>query len=406
MGRKKKEVKGDEKQAEKESNDDKLEDKQAEKIEDKQAEKNIKKRDKKSDEKKIKKRDKKSAETIDDILDRHGTLSNSKKFNSDFPFLKIDKNQKMNFQNLIFDQKIKLNFYVADAFFSCFDFDDLFIYVGTKRNGEPFNIFEIKEGEGHIIILDKNLNFVNKIEFQFGDILQIKLDGEFIYILFSNGMILKESIENIKKLKIESEPVLADVVNKVINFDVKEGDVVFTNGCSIYLNEKSIQSNMTIIQVLFYGKNILFLDVQGKIHQTDLELKNKTEIFSNYTFNRMEAFNSCALVYSDNDYAVLKINNEIDEEKEKFLGFYKLVNRKIIYFKRFGGRRREKTVFEISENINGIELNCCDYAQNVPDERSGQEKKDGNLFIPRIADCGDFILFCTESGKFFKIFFA
>lgn len=342
-------------------------------------------------------------------------ISSNKKFKLNFPTLICPEpiiyvpNDKNN--NSILGNKGSSLFYRVSSFISSFDCSNGLIYVGLKSDNKPFNVFERKQGQSKIIVLDIDLNYIQTLTFSYGDIVHIKACDLFIFVLFSNGYLIK--IQNVNSIQHKSKSVdhinvaeSCEILNfefsqnlisndiKAISFDVKNNYLVYTNGATIFCNKKFVQMNMTIIQVLIFDSFVYCLDIQGKIHQFDFELKNKKEIISNYTIEKLMVADNFVLAISREEYYILNIDKKYEMG---FFGFFNIKNNGMIYFsKRYKNRRKNVPILQVTENNEEIRI--------ILDSELFESNQ--KVFIPHLCDFNDFIILAVEDGIIAKIFYC
>lgn len=297
-------------------------------------------------------------------------------------------------------------FYRFIDFIGCFDCSENFIYLGLKADDRPFNIFEIKEGKSQLAVLDMNLNLIQKVTFDFGDILQIKIHNQNIFVLFSNGNLMnigkekeiKSNKMNHFRFELDSNFInLARNEVKPISFDCKNNKIVYTNGSNVYIDEVIISYNTIIIQILIVENSVYCLDIQGKVFELDIESKNKREMISNYSIERIQVVDKFVMAIARDEYYILNVDQTYNMG---FIGFFNMKeDGNIQYTKRYKNRRKNLPVLQIIENEAETKF--------IIRENTGSSDfiSCSKVFIPKIVDFNEFFILATESGIVAKIYY-
>lgn len=282
--------------------------------------------------------------------------------------------------------------YNTHSCISCFDGNNFCVVVGLKGSCEPFNIFESREGPSEILVLDKNLDAINRMTFSFGDIADLKMRGECLFVLFRNGTLAK--IECLDQSKL----TIINSIGKVTKFDANSIMCVYTNGNELRNSQGQSKLYDGVIIDLAISERLVFtLDINGRIVQSALDFTNPKELSCKYTFNKI-TFIDGLLIAIEDDVKLHTVFFPDDPDGKHgsfvsyFLGFF---DGTVSNFKRYRGKRRCRRMFQVIKREDGVVF-CTDEHDFSRGER---------LHIPAVKDFGDNFMFATENGLILKVFY-
>lgn len=341
-------------------------------------------------------------------LYKNKPVSDNKKFRLPFPCIipQAEENIDIFEESIHVKNRLECKTYVCrntGSFISCIEKSKESIIVGLKSGMKPFNIFERREGKSKILILNNNLETINMIEFEYGDVIQLKYENKKLYSLFSNGFLIE-----ITDLTIGTHKVLYNTY-KIVSFDVENTNIVFTDGSRIFCNDISKVYNGIAIKTMFYLNHIVTLDVNGRIIASGIDLNESFEIAFKYSNFNMKVIQASLVVFSHSQnnktkfeiersvlFPFAKTQSDIKNDENRFIHFFSSTGAGIIEsYKRYKGKRKINKIFQI---YKAKDEDCFHV-------RFDNFKEDLRLFIPDIIDCGDYFIFCTEDGLVLKVFY-
>lgn len=282
--------------------------------------------------------------------------------------------------------------YNTHSCIGCFDCNGRHIVVGLKESCDPFNIFESKEGPSAILILDMDLNVLDRMIFSFGDIAALKICESSLFVLFRNGSLARTEGFDLNKLTILRS------TGKITRFDVNSTVYVYAIGNRVYNSLGQSKLYDSVIIDLVINKTFVFtLDINGKIIQAAIDFTTSKELSCKYTFNKIMFVGGLLIALEDDVKShTVFFPDDPDCMYDSFVSYFLgLFDGTISNFKRYRGKRRHRKVFQVVRNKDSIVF-CTNESDFSSEER---------LYIPAVRDFGDSFIFTTENGLVLRVFY-
>jgi len=276
------------------------------------------------------------------------------------------------------------------SFISCMDANCKMTVLGLKTSLGPFDIFEVRQGPSKIVILDQNLRVIKKMDFNFGDVVSLKIVENSLVVLFGNGNLIEfadldENKPDFKYLGPE----------KIVAFDARDNEIIFTNGTTIFSSSnKKINFEELVVGLAVGTGKIYLLSVTGKIYTLSFDFQKITELHLKQRFRKIEFLDNMLIATEDseNASAVFIDKANLNVFTTYFLAGYNGVFR---CFKNYRTSKRSKEVFQIFKSDNVVHFLDNENSFD-PFQRS---------YIPNIKTFADHFLFTTDYGLIMKIFY-
>lgn len=276
------------------------------------------------------------------------------------------------------------------SFISCMDANCEMTVLGLKSSLGPFDIFEVRQGPSKIVILDQNLRVIKKMDFSFGDVVNLKIVENSLIVLFGNGNLIE--FADFDENKTDFKYVGPE---KIVAFDARDNEIIFTNGTTIFSSSNEKISFEELVVGLAVGtEKIYLLSVTGKIYTLNFDFNKITELHLKQRFRKIEFLDNMLIATEDSESISAVFIDRVNSNvfTAHFLAGY---NGIFSCFKNYRTSKRSKKVFQIFKSDNVVYF---------LDNENGFDQFQRS-YIPNIKTFTDHFLFTTDYGLIMKIFY-
>lgn len=311
-----------------------------------------------------------------------------------------------------------------ESLITSFAVNDCFVAVGIMSKSIQSNTIENRQKVSEILILKKDFSVHRRYALNCGVPIKMKYDSNCLFILLSNGQILKyidNKVEETKEylLKLKKNNVVIKEENnrekwksinpvefKVTLFDVKDGIMAYTDGYRLFFNDHTRIYNSLITNIMIYKKTLVIVDVNGRICIANEDLKEIREITSKRILTVTKLVGSQLILFQGFNHATIDLDKlektgKIKEVSNPNFLFVQEERKKVIYHTKIKDKKTDMVLLRIVKGNGFYYLYKTEIIGKKP---SLEKKKQEELIeclpvkIVDVVENNKVVIFCTECG--------